>query len=424
MLILKRLKWSNCFSYGNNNELTLDAAPLTQLVGANGAGKTSISLMIQEILYGKNSKNIKKQDITNNKSGEKGYSICLFFEKDGIDYSVHLTRTSNLKFKLYRGDEDISSHTSLNTYKTLAEIIGIDDFKVFCQLIYQHSTDSLDFLTATDTNRKKFLISLLQLERYTELHEHFKDKAKVISSDISSLEGAISTIESWIKNHEDMDFMKRELLEVPEIDKSLYTQIKTLEENIRDINSINRKIVTNNEYKKSLSDLDSKYYMGNAPTPPELSSNDIKNSMTVSEHVIHQIKSKLRKLNSNIDVCPECLQEVDIKQKEKMKTEENEHLEYNENVYKNLKAQYEEAFNIENEIRKFEKTKAEFIRLNQLIDNSLPCRTLDKNELMDRLQKFKHEVEEAEKHRNSIEEENRKISAHNSKVDYTKKILN
>ena len=86
-----------------------------------------------------------------------------------------MTRNANLKFKLYRGEEDISSHTSLNTYKTLASIIGVEDFKVFCQLIYQHSTDSLDFLTATDTNRKKFLISLLQLERYTELHEHFKD---------------------------------------------------------------------------------------------------------------------------------------------------------------------------------------------------------------------------------------------------------
>ena len=80
MLTLKKLQWSNCFSYGDNNEIVFDENPLTQLVGTNGAGKTSISLLLQEILYGKNIKNIKKQDITNNKSGKTGYSIVLYFE--------------------------------------------------------------------------------------------------------------------------------------------------------------------------------------------------------------------------------------------------------------------------------------------------------------------------------------------------------
>lgn len=423
MLILKRLKWSNCFSYGNNNELDLNSAPLTQLVGANGAGKTSISLMIQEILYGKNSKNIKKQDITNNKSGEKGYSICLFFEKDGVDYSVHLNRTSSLKFKLYRGDEDISSHTSLNTYKTLAEIIGIDDFKVFCQLIYQHSTDSLDFLTATDTNRKKFLISLLQLERYTELHEHFKDKAKVLSSDISSLEGGIKTIESWIENHADMDFMKRELLEVPEIDKSLYTQIKTLEDNIKDINSINRKIVTNNEHKVALSNLDSHYYLGNAPAPPEMSSNEIKNKLTVLQHDFKRLEAKIKKLESAEGICPECMQTVDVEQKLVMLTLEKK--KYSEILDKiqEVQERLSDAFTIETEIRKFEKAKAEFIRLNQLIDNSLPLETLDKGELTLEVMQLKTELSKQQMAVKEVETENIKIAQHNSKVDVIKEQL-
>ena len=159
MLTLKKLKWSNCFSYGDNNEIDFDKEPLTQLVGSNGAGKTSISLLLQEILYGKNIKNIKKQDITNNKTDKVGYWINLEFTKNGINYEIDLNRKSNLKLKLLQDGVDISSHTSLNTYKSINEIVGVADFKVFCQLIYQHSTDSLDFLTATDTNRKKFLIN-------------------------------------------------------------------------------------------------------------------------------------------------------------------------------------------------------------------------------------------------------------------------
>ena len=423
MLILKRMKWSNCFSYGDNNEITFDAHPLTQLVGANGAGKTSISLMLQEIMYGKNNKNIKKQDITNNKSGKKGYSICLFFEKDGIDYSVHLTRNTNLKFKLYRGEEDISSHTSLNTYKTLANIIGIDDFKVFCQLIYQHSTDSLDFLTATDTNRKKFLISLLQLERYTELHEHFKDKARVLTNDISELTGGINTIESWIENHKDMDFMKRSLVEVPEVDPTLEIEINKLKQQVNDINSINKKIVSNNEYKKALSEIDSKYYMESPPAKPEISSNELKNKVSVAEHDAHSIKAKILKLQKAKGSCPQCLQEINEDIRLKMIDEEDRKLSALLIKLEKLRTEQYKALEIEIEIKEHEKTNAEFIRLNQLVDNTLSSKTLDKNELMAKINDLNIKRAEVEFDRSAAEQENREITAHNSKVDVVKEQL-
>ena len=39
MIILKTLKWSNCFSYGRDNHLDLQSNIIVQLVGENGAGK-------------------------------------------------------------------------------------------------------------------------------------------------------------------------------------------------------------------------------------------------------------------------------------------------------------------------------------------------------------------------------------------------
>ena len=65
MITLQKLKWSNCFSYGENNELDLSSNTVTQLVGTNGMGKSSIPLIIEEALYNKNSKGIKKADIPN-----------------------------------------------------------------------------------------------------------------------------------------------------------------------------------------------------------------------------------------------------------------------------------------------------------------------------------------------------------------------
>ena len=65
MITLKKLKWNNCFSYGEDNILDLNDSTVTQLVGTNGAGKSSIPLILEEVLFNKNSKGIKKADIAN-----------------------------------------------------------------------------------------------------------------------------------------------------------------------------------------------------------------------------------------------------------------------------------------------------------------------------------------------------------------------
>ena len=174
MITLKRLQWDNCFSYGEGNDLILDDNSVTQIIGTNGMGKSSIPLIIEEALYNKNSKGIKKADIPNRHIKE-GYHIHLTFMKDDSTYEVLIDRKSSIKLRLLKNGEDISSHTATNTYKTLQDIIGID-FKTFTQLVYQNTNSSLQFLTATDTNRKKFLIDLLHLEHYVKLFEIFKEE--------------------------------------------------------------------------------------------------------------------------------------------------------------------------------------------------------------------------------------------------------
>ena len=77
MIILQKLTWDNCFSYGEGNTLLLDDTTVTQIVGTNGMGKSSIPLIIEEALYNKNSKGIKKADIPN-RYVNKGYNCLLY----------------------------------------------------------------------------------------------------------------------------------------------------------------------------------------------------------------------------------------------------------------------------------------------------------------------------------------------------------
>ena len=49
-VVLKRLSFSNMFSYGANNVLELNNTPITQLLASNGSGKSSLAIIIQELL--------------------------------------------------------------------------------------------------------------------------------------------------------------------------------------------------------------------------------------------------------------------------------------------------------------------------------------------------------------------------------------
>ena len=417
MLTLKNMSWSNCFSYGDNNYIEFDKDPLTQLNGINGSGKTSISLMIQEVLYGKNSKNIKKQDIANNRSGKPGYYINLKFDKDGDEYSVTLNRKSSLKLEFTKNDEDISSHTSLDTYKTIANIIGIADFKVFCQLIYQHSTNSLEFLTATDTTRKKFLISLLQLDKYLELHELFKEQGREVNSEILNDKGKIETIKSWILRHENMDFVKKDFISTPIIPNSYYSDIVKLRENIENINSINRTIATNNEYIKQLQSLNPLYYLNPAPPPPKLNSNELRTQVRIIENEYNKHQGNINKLTKLVGQCHSCMQDIDENIRDTMIDVEIEGREKAKEKMGKLWDEIQKAEAIESEINIYKKAKTEFERLNQLIDSSLPQKTLDINEEKQKLMNLESKISKLEAEIRTAEKQNRDIASHNSKVD-------
>ena len=58
---LKKLTFSNMFSYGEKeNSIYFNNNKITQLTAPNGSGKSSIALILQEVLFNKNIKGIKK----------------------------------------------------------------------------------------------------------------------------------------------------------------------------------------------------------------------------------------------------------------------------------------------------------------------------------------------------------------------------
>ena len=76
-ITLKKLWFDNMFSYGEGNFIDLEKSRITQLTAPNGSGKSSIAMIIQEVLYNKNVKGIKKGDILNRWSKKKSLAQIL-----------------------------------------------------------------------------------------------------------------------------------------------------------------------------------------------------------------------------------------------------------------------------------------------------------------------------------------------------------
>jgi len=414
MITLKTLKWSNCFSYGESNELDLSDTKLTQILGSNGVGKSSIPLILEEVLFNKNSKGIKKADIPNRELNN-GYSIYLSFSKGGDEYEIDLQRKSSLKVKFLKNGEDIGSHTATNTYKSIQEVLGID-FKTFSQVVYQNTNASLNFLTATDANRKKFLIDLLGLEKYVKLFDVFKDASREVEQEFATLEGRISTIEKWLENNRLTDTTPRELVKVPKMSSDDEEELSSLMAEIKNISSTNRQISQNNQYKKLLKEINISEI--NAIKASEFQSYDeLQSQLGAIAGSIGSSEKVIRKMENLENVCPTCEQSVDYDFKEKHISGEKEKIKIEKDRQDDIQKKIKEIQE-NNEKFKLKSTKQkEWEDLYRSVDDSLPSLLVDEEELKIRVTQVRNRIATQKNDIEKLQRENEARSAYNAKIE-------
>ena len=418
MITLKKLQWSNCFSYGEGNELNLNETIVTQLIGTNGAGKSSIPLILEEVLFNKNSKGIKKAEIPN-REVNKGYDISLSFSVNDDEYEIEVVRRGNIKVKLYKNGDDISSHTATNTYKTLEEIIGID-FKTFSQIVYQNTNASLQFLTATDTNRKRFLIDLLQLDRYVKYFDVFKELSRTLAGDVSHIEGKIDTINKWLSDNylEDTSLLSK--LELPFYSEEDEESLRSLQIEFQNISEITKKINQNNLYKSQLESIDlglAKQYVDN-------------NEWQDTEHLVQEIgeiKSRgaqeSRMVKKYMDLqelddagCPTCGQDIDIAF---IKKELHKHQTARTGYSEKLDEANDSLGDINQanlRLKQMQQKINDWEEIYRSIDQTLPAQVPDSEEIEAKITKLKERIRNRQTQVNEVIEENERRERHNTRL--------
>jgi DNA repair exonuclease SbcCD ATPase subunit len=418
MITIKQLRWANAFSYGKDNKIDFVAAPLTQLVGRNGHGKSSIALILEEVLFNKNSKGIKKADILNRHIKDKSYTIELDFNRDDVDYTIKSSRGTTQTVKLYKNGVDISAHTATATYKMIEDILGFDH-KSFAQIVYQSNASSLEFLTAPDTARKKFLIEILNLGKYTRAAEVFKEVSTQLAKDIASVQSQVNTVSSWLNKYEKTDLTTKEHILVPELNSELIAEASKLETSISSIESTNKKISQNNTYKQ----LQSKLKLTPIPEEPAEGVEGYQAEVAKLSKTISDAESFVKKMKSLHGTCPTCLSQIDEAKVTELITEKVSEAEmaqltsqeYSGRIF-TLKAQktaWQEA----------QKAQEDWEKYHSLIDTELPEALLDKQTLQQQFTELQTSISNTKRKIVEAEQYNKEVTAHNTKVDLVSKQL-
>ena len=418
MITIKQLRWSNAFSYGKDNVIDFTQSPLTQLVGRNGHGKSSIALILEEVLFNKNSKGIKKADILNRYVKDKTYTIELDFNRDDIDYTIKSQRGTAQQVKLYKNSVDISAHTATATYKMIEDILGFDH-KSFSQIVYQSNASSLEFLTAPDTARKKFLIEILNLGKYTRAAEIFKEVSTLLAKEIASAQSKVSTVNSWLDKYEKADLATKPICSVPELDQTNVVLINELQQKLNTLDATNKKIEQNNTYKK----LQSTINLVPVPAQPEEGIEEYQSQTSKLDKTVIDAQSFIKKMKALHGNCPTCLSEIDEQKVNELISEKLEEanlaagfiIEYTQKIsaIKTQKLAWQQA----------QKAQEDWEKYHALINTELPEQLLDKQTIDIELKALELNVSSLKKRIQEAEQYNKEANTHNTKVELLNKQL-
>ena len=415
MITYKELRWGRAFSYGDNNVLKLDDSALTQLVGKNGFGKSSIALLLEEVQFNTNSKGIKKGNILNRYCKDKSYWISLDFDKDGASYTIDTNRTNTTTKVVFScNGTDISSHTATGTYKQIEEVLGYDH-KTFAQIVYQSNVASLEFLTATDTARKNFLIELLNLTRYTNANVLFKALAATISKTVDVESAKVATITSWLAKYEKEVVPLTPLVPEPDEPDALVKEANAIQSKLNSASSTNKAIEKNNTYKKMLDSIILEPWTG--PKPDQNAYFEHKSSLINAQRQIKEGKLLHTKGACKTTKCPTCSQDIDnsiqfdmseqFRVREVSLNAEIVKLNTSISAYEQLSKLYESSVNTANEFEKYQ----------TLYDPKMPSDLLDEAALMKEFKALKLEILTAQEGIDIARAFNKKAAEKNAKIE-------
>ena len=183
MILFEKISWKNFLSTGNHlTEVNLNKNATTLIVGANGAGKSTILDALTFVLYGKSFRKINKAQLINS-TNEKDCFVNIEFSINGTKWKIERGIKPNI-FKVYRNGEEMNqSHSAVDQQKWLEQTVLKMNYKSFTQIVILGSSTFVPFMQLPSSSRREVVEDLLDIKIFSSMNILIKEKIRAVKED-------------------------------------------------------------------------------------------------------------------------------------------------------------------------------------------------------------------------------------------------
>ena len=209
MILFEKIRWKNFLSTGNHySEVKFNEHATTLIIGANGAGKSTVLDALTFSLFGKPFRKINKGQLINS-SNEKDCKVEVEFSIGDIEWKVVRGIKPN-KFEIWKDGNCLDQFSNANDQqKWLEQNVLKMNYKSFTQIVILGSTNFVPFMQLTATHRREVIEDLLDIKIFSSMNNIIRDKIKLVRDEIrtldlkkESLNDKVQMQTNWIKELE------------------------------------------------------------------------------------------------------------------------------------------------------------------------------------------------------------------------------
>lgn len=256
MIIFKTIKWKNFLSTGNQfTEVELTKEKSTIIVGANGAGKSTILDALTFALFAKPFRKINKPQLLNS-INQTDCVTELEFDVGNNKYKV-VRGIKPAKFEIYQNGETLNQDASVvDQQKHFEQTILKMNYKSFTQIVLLGSSTFIPFMRLSLSARREIIEDILDIQIFSTMNVNLKEKFKIINDELKDHEYNLSLIKEKIDMQKNfmLDLEKKNKEDIVEKEKRKETLlIEALNHETEIINNdeaINKKTFAISDTKK------------------------------------------------------------------------------------------------------------------------------------------------------------------------------
>jgi len=257
---------------------------------------------------------------------------------------------------------------------------------------------------------------LLNLTKYVEAGEVFKQATKELGEKVTGVTAKIESATAIINKYSKFDLVEKEEVTVPDSPRDLIEQVQALTEKIKSIDSINKAILQNNKYKE----LRDAITLNPQVVKPTLDISEYSSKKAVLTKVIDDESKfvlKMRKLGTQ---CPTCLQNIDKQQLEDLVSSHEQQCTTATSELDSVKKVIDQYNLALEQYQQEQKRIEEYEKYHNLYDPNMQQLPLTKQDLTVEIADLEDKIAEVNTEIKKATAHNSQVVAHNAKISVVK----